>query len=66
RDRCHEEQAPRPFSGKEARRRLGVSARVRAARRTSDAYEQPRAKGTSIFIVPWAGRPAKTAGDSQS
>lgn len=32
----------------------------------SDADEKPRAKGTSIFIVPWGGRPAKTAGDSQS
>ena len=58
RDRCHEE-APRLFSGKEvARFRLVHRGRRRRASR-------PREKGTSIFIVPWARRPAKTPGDSQ-
>ncbi|KYN18177.1 hypothetical protein ALC57_09522 [Trachymyrmex cornetzi] len=78
RDRCREE-APRRFSGKsqektqEPRRALlpvSTSASSLPPSSCSSTGKQPasrrRERETLIFIVPYAGRPAKTPGDSQS
>ena len=76
RDRCREE-APRRFSGKSQektqephRALLPVSTSASSLPPSScSSTGKQRIEGereTLIFIVPYAGRPAKTPGDSQS